>query len=153
MIRGTPVVCIEDLGEDLGVAKGRILSRLYPAQEDVLVIGVDPGQRTGLAVFYQEREVSSELLSSPEGALRRVLHYIDASLARKTVVRIGSGAPGLARRLAAEIRRRRGLAASVEFVDERGTSVLSRRLVNHRGARDLRAARVIAFRRGHTYPP
>jgi hypothetical protein len=151
-IRGSPVICLEELGEDAGPAKARLLNRLYPSRDDVLVIGIDPGQRTGLAVFYGHREVSAELLSSPGEVLRRITRYIDCSPAIHTVVRIGSGAPDLAQHFASEIRRRHGSAVSVELVDERGTSLLSKRIANRRGARDLRAARVIAFRRGRSYP-
>ncbi len=62
------VLCIEDLGDDFGVAKEKLISTLYPPKEtDLFVVGIDPGERTGVAAFLNHREIESAVLSSLGG--------------------------------------------------------------------------------------
>lgn len=109
---------------------------------DELVIGVDPGERPGLAVLADGHVLSSRQTSHPE----RVIDVVAAIASRYTgadvVVRVGHGAQTLRDRIV------NGLldaGFAVELVDESSSSPPRRRLA---GERDKVAARNIAMSTG-----
>ena len=64
---GAKGVPLESLDPDPGIFKGQVLSRLED-KGDVVLVGVDPGERIGLAVFYGQTELAYDTLDS-EGAV------------------------------------------------------------------------------------
>ena len=147
------VVCLEDLGDDPALAKQKLLAILYPLKEsDWFVVGIDPGERTGLAAFMNQVEVESAVFRSIEETLLRVQALLDNAPNIRKMVKIGAGIPKLADKLAA------GLGSKydpkkvrIQLVDERGTSSLYRSGKNRFLTRDQRAAKLIAFREGIDY--
>ncbi|MDA4136414.1 MAG: hypothetical protein OK449_05395 [Thaumarchaeota archaeon] len=139
-------VPIEDLAEDPMVMEGQLLSRLLDEPRRRLLIGIDPGSRMGIAVFYDGRELgalnSSSVEESVESLVRLVREVPHSSLA----VKIGGGEPKTSLRLARSLRERLPPSASLEIVDESGTSAGKRGATG--ATRDQRAAAKIAFRRG-----
>lgn len=148
LIPEAKTVCLEELGADYGVAKERVYGHLYGSEEDLLVLGLDPGKRIGLAAYYQQREVASETWNSVDEVVARASQFLENSPAKRRIVRIGYGKPELAEAIARKLRSRVRGNLEIELVDERGTSSLAPRKPNSRGARDQRAARIIAFRPG-----
>jgi hypothetical protein len=152
LLFGPNIVCIEDLGDDISLARERLFSYLYPAKPtDWFVIGIDPGERTGVAAFMNNREVESAVLSSFEQTISRVSDLLDNAPDMRKMVKIGRGNPKLAVRIANELSSRYGEGLKIQLVDERGTSVLSSKRSYKGVTRDQRAARLIAFRDGEEY--
>ncbi len=144
---GGKAVVLEELDDDPGVFKGQILSRLVGGL-DALLIGVDPGARTGMAAYYGEASLAFETFGSAAGLCSTVGAFVRKVPAEKSVVRIGNGNPAQAARLAESIRRE-APAATIELVDESGTSSRSARMKGVQG--DQRAAARIAFRKGEVF--
>jgi hypothetical protein len=151
---GPSVICIEDLGEDVGIARAKILSYLYPAKPyDWFIIGVDPGKRTGVAAFINHREVESRVVHSLDETIARVCTLIDNAPDIQKVVKIGSGNIQLAEKIAQILDSRYHGEIRLQLVNESGTSTLSRKRSKSylAGTRDQRAAKLIAFREGQDY--
>ena len=147
------VVCLEDLGDDAGLAKQKLFSILYPLKEsDWFVVGIDPGERTGLAAFMNQVEVESAVFRSIEDTLTRVQALLDNAPNMRKMVKIGAGMPKLADKLATDLGSKYDPEkVRIQLVDERGTSSLYRSGKNSFLTRDQRAAKLIAFREGIDY--
>lgn len=135
---------LENLDGDPGVFKGQIVSRLAGSGGDVL-IGVDPGTRIGMAVFYGETGLAFSTFESI-GALTSIVgKFVRVVPAKKFVVRVGNGSPAMATSIVSALKRE-VLNATFEVVDESGTSVRNVRVKGIKG--DQGAAAKIAFRKG-----
>ena len=146
---GGLVLALEDLDENPGVFKGQLLSRLSEGG-DALLVGVDPGIRIGLAVFYGETSLEYSTFDSAARLSLRVGAFMHGVPARRFVIRIGNGYPAMAAKLA-ELLRLEAPDAVIEMVDESGTSA---RRVRMRGIQgDQGAAAKIAFRKGEVVNP
>ena len=147
------VICIEDLSEDTVVAKERLLSVLYPSKDgDSFIVGIDPGERTGVAAFINHREIESSVLSSLEEIVSRVTKLVDNAPSIRRIIRIGYGNPIKAVQLARILEKKYESRLKIQLVDERGTSTLgSRNNAKRGGTRDQRAAKLIAFREGFEF--
>ncbi len=153
-IPGSDVICIEDLGEDLDLAKQKLLSILHPVKgSDKFVVGVDPGQRTGIVAFMNHVEVNSAVVVSIEDAISQVRRLLDNAPRVSRIVKIGVGMPVLAEKIALGLDSFYGEKERVriQLVDERGTSSLYAKSKTLRGTRDQRSAKLIAFRKGRDY--
>jgi hypothetical protein len=149
---GNNVVCEEDLGLDAGVAKEKLISILYPPKpEDRFVVGIDPGQRTGLAAFINQREIESSVFPTIELALARTATLLENAPDIRKVVKIGRGNPLLARRIARALDGQVYKSVEINLVNEDGTSALRKKGRFTEGTRDQRAAKLIAFRAGEDY--
>ncbi|MDG6898444.1 MAG: hypothetical protein JRN24_01765 [Nitrososphaerota archaeon] len=141
---GVKALALERLDESPGIFKGQVLSRLG-GEDDLILVGVDPGKRTGVAVFYGRTALSSDTYDSAPGVFSRVAAYARAMPTSRVLIRVGNGNRSLAAKLA------EGLgtevpAATVELVDESGTSVRTSKMKGVQG--DQVAAAKIAFRKG-----
>jgi len=134
----------ELLDDDPFVFKGQILSHLDDGRE-TLLIGVDPGRRIGMAVYYGETSLEFNSFDSMEILCSRVASFVRKVPAKKSLVRIGNGNSALAMGLALSVTRRVP-GAMIEIVDEAGTSVRGLRIKGVQG--DQRAAARIAIRKG-----
>jgi hypothetical protein len=143
-IFGDKAVAVEDLDENPEVFKGQILSRMNNGS-DVVLVGVDPGKRTGLAVFYGDTRLAFNTFDSMDALSARILSFAEGLPDVRFVVRIGNGNQVVASRLASDLQRLVPRAA-VEVVDESGTSARTPKM---RGvSTDEGAAARIAFRKG-----
>lgn len=146
---GGLTIAIEDLDENPGVFKGQLLSRLNEGA-DVVLVGVDPGTRIGLAVFYGETSLEYSTFVSVAELSLRVGAFVRGVRARRFVIRVGRGNPALAAKLIESLK----LVAPdavIEMVDESGTSVKRVRMRGIQG--DEGAAAKIAFRKGEVVSP
>jgi len=146
---GGSALALEDLDENPGVFKGQLLSKLNEGG-DVVLVGIDPGTRIGLAVFYGETSLEYSTFGSVVGLTLRVGAFVRGVPARRFVIRVGNGNPVMAARLIESLRLEAPEAA-FEMVDESGTSVRRVRVKGIQG--DQGAAAKIAFRKGEVVSP
>jgi hypothetical protein len=145
------VICIEDLGQDSGLLREKLIPILSPKDSDCLTVGIDPGKRIGLAAYINDLEIESIVLGSIEDVVARVGLLIDNAPGLRKTIKIGSGIPALANQIAAMIERRFDTRdVRIKLVDERGTSSLNA-CRGGAGTRDQQAARLIAFRDGSDF--
>jgi hypothetical protein len=118
--------------------------RLLRGVEDVdrVVIGVDPGERPGLAVLVDGHVLSTRSTAHPDRVVDEVKALADRYEDAELVVRVGHGARTLRDRIVNGV-----LEAGfpVELVDETSSSPPRQRVA---GERDKVAARVIAMTAG-----
>jgi hypothetical protein len=143
---GGSVAAIEDLNEDPLIMEGQLLSRLLDESRRNLLIGIDPGLRIGMAMFYGGRELGTLTSNSVEGSVESLVTLVKEVPHSSLSVKIGGGEPKSSMRLASLLRERLPPSASVEIVDESGTSAGRSGAIG--ATRDQRAAARIAFRKG-----
>ena len=143
---GSVVVTIEDLNKDPLIMEGQLLSRLLDESRRNLLIGIDPGSRIGVAMFYGGRELGALTSNSVERSVESLVTLVKEVPHSSLSVKIGGGEPKSSLRLASLLRERLPPSASVEIVDESGTSAGKSGAIGV--TRDQRAAARIAFRKG-----
>jgi hypothetical protein len=110
-----------------------------------VVIGVDPGERPGVAVFGDGRLLRVEQVPMPEMVVDVVARAIEALVAEQFVVRVGHGGGTLRDRILNELLRSdRASIASIEVVDETSTTPMQ---LPGEGS-DIAAAKAIAMAQG-----
>lgn len=146
---GSRAMVLEELDENPGIFKGQVVSRLS-GESDVLLVGVDPGKRTGLAVFYGQTKLAFSTFDSAAAVCTRIGAFAKGVSYSRLLVRVGNGNRSMASKLVEELREEVP-AATIEVVDESGTSAGSSKM---RGIqRDQVAAAKIAFRKGVVVSP
>lgn len=133
------------------IIRGLILQKLELAlDEDELVLGVDPGSRMGLSVFYHGKEIESSLYSSVDELVSHIITILAELRAKRKIVKIGNGNMKIARQIATLLNLRFCSSFELEFVDERKTS-LKIKNYNQRGKRDKLSAKYISQREGYRH--
>ena len=140
---GRKALALEDLDENPGIFKGQVMSRLVGDQ--VILVGVDPGKRTGLAFFYGQINLAFNTFDSAAAVVSRVAAFGRGIPSSGLLIRVGNGNRGMASRLVEGLKRAVPLA-TIEVVDESGTSAGSSKMKGVQ--RDQVAAAKIAFRKG-----
>ena len=138
---------MEDLDDDPFLFKGQLLSRLDGGNESLL-IGVDPGTRIGMAVYYGDAKIEFSTFGSAQDLCEKVVAFVTKVPAKKFTIRIGNGNQAMAIAMASSLTTM-APAASVEIVDESGTSARGAKMKGVQG--DQRAAARIAFRKGNLF--
>ena len=141
---GPKALALENLDEDPGIFKGQVVSRLTGAG-DVILVGVDPGKRTGLAVFYGQTKLAFNTFDSAGAVCSHVRAFALGIPSSRMLVRVGNGNRAMATRLVDGLRKEVP-DATIEIVDESGTSTGSSKMKGVQ--RDQVAAAKIAFRKG-----
>lgn len=141
---GDRALALEDLDENPGIFKGQVMSRLT-VEGDVILVGVDPGKRTGMAVFYGQTKLAFNTLVSVAAVCSRVGEFAKGIPSSRLLVRVGNGNRSMANRLVDGLRNEVP-GATIELVDESGTSTASSKMKGVQ--RDQVAAAKIAFRKG-----
>jgi hypothetical protein len=156
MFTGRTTVAIEDLDRDPLIMKGQILSMLSSNSSNSsnnnknrdILIGIDPGSRIGLAIYYGDRRLAALTFNSIDNLMRFIVRTVGAIPNSSVMIKIGDGSPRLssaiAQRVAEEVS-----VARIEVVDEKGTSVS--RSEDGGLKRDQNAAAKIALRKGILY--
>jgi hypothetical protein len=146
---GPRVMTLEELDENPGIFKGQVVSRLL-GKGDVILVGIDPGKRIGLAVFYGQTKLAFSTFDSAAAVCARVGAFARGVPSSRLLVKVGNGNRAMATKLAEELREEVP-SATIEIVDESGTSAGSSKM---RGVqRDQVAAAKIAFRKGVVVSP
>lgn len=141
---GGRALALENLDENPGVFKGQVVSRLR-GEEDVVLVGVDPGKRTGLAVFYGQTRLAFNTFDSATAVYSRIGAFARGIPSSRLLVRVGNGNRSMAARLIDGLEKEVP-EATIEVVDESGTSSGSSKLKGIQ--KDQVSAAKIAFRKG-----
>lgn len=146
------IIIDSELNENPLIIKAKILRNLMePFFYEQLIIGIDPGKRIGISIFYLYDEIESIVLTCIECVLNLVCKILMNLNARKKIVRIGDGDISMANNIAINIKTRFKEFVDVEIVDERGTSSNCYSKRNRRIFRDKSSAKLIAFRNGKVF--
>ena len=116
--------------------------------EDILVVGVDPGNRIGIYVLYLHTELYSTVRSSLREAVKFIMNILSCINSSKKILKIGNGDSIKCNLIAQEIKNQNG-SVIIEIVNEFGTS--RNILPNCRRNRDVGSAKSIAFRSGRIF--
>ena len=127
-----------------------ILSKLSNLTCKNITIGIDPGHRTGLIVYNEDKEIYASVcrsINQIKKTVKEISEYFEES---EIVVKIGKGDKHNSRYIAKIIRSFVNDNTKIEIVDEFGTSNQKTK-PNKRSSKDIRAAKIIAFRQGKSY--
>jgi len=141
----------EILGKDPAVIRGLMIQKLESGLEkNELIIGIDPGQRTGLSVFYFGKEIERSIYTSIDRLVSHVAIMLAELKATRKIVKIGNGNMILAKKIMTKLNLHFCSDFELEFVDERKTS-LKIKNYNQRGKRDMMSAKYISQREGYRH--
>lgn len=119
-------------------------------EEEVLIFGVDPGQRTGLSIFYYGQEIESSFYSSVEQLVFHIIQVLGGLKTKRKIVKIGNGNMKIANQIAVMLNLKFCSSFELEFVDEQKTSLKIKNF-NQGGKRDMLSAKYISQRDGCRY--
>lgn len=117
--------------------------------ENNLILGIDPGERTGLSVFYYGKEIGS-FHSSVEKFVTHIIQVLGGLRAKRKIVKIGNGNMAIAKQIVTMLNLKFCSSFELEFVDERKTSMKIKNF-NQRGKRDMLSAKYISQREGYRH--
>lgn len=141
----------EEFNADPTVIKGLIIQKLESGMhENSLVIGIDPGNRIGLSVFYHQKEIERSTYTSLDELISHVVKILAGLKAHRKIVKIGNGNMRVARQITNLLNLKFCSHFELEFVDERKTSLRTKNY-NKRGERDKMSARYISQREGYRH--
>ncbi len=146
-----PMLHEEIIDKDLVLIQGLMIQKLGgDLDNNELVLGIDPGLRTGLSVFYYDREIERTIFTSIEALVMHIAKILAELKADRKIVKIGNGNMNLAKQISALLNLRFCSDFELEFVDERKTS-LKIKNYNQRGKRDMMSAKYISQRDGYRH--
>ena len=132
------------------VIRGIMMQRLNLDFEEDLILGVDPGQRIGLSVFFYGKEIASSFYSSVEELVFHIIQVLGGLRAKRKIIKIGNGNMKIAREIVTMLNLKFCSSFELEFVDERKTSPKIKNF-NQRGKRDMLSAKYISQRDGYRH--
>ena len=143
-----PVLYEDILNLEPTVIGGLIMQKLDSTHySNELLIGIDPGKRIGLSIYYYGKEVEHSLHVSVEDLVSHLIRILAGLRAKKKIIKIGNGNMKMARKITNLLNLRYCSDFEIEFVDEQKTSVKTKNY-NQRGKRDMQSAKYITKREG-----
>lgn len=128
-----------------------MIQKLSPDYEEKdLVIGIDPGKRIGLSIFYFGKEIESSIHSSIENLVFHIIEILGNLRAKRKIIKIGNGNMAMAKKIEELLNLRFCSSFELEYVDESNTSLKIKNF-NQRGKRDMLSARFISQREGYRH--
>jgi len=147
----TPMLHEEIFEKHSTVIRGMILEKMeLTFDNEELIIGVDPGSRIGLSIFYYGKEIESSLYTSIESLVSHIISVIAQLKAKRKIVKIGNGNMSIAKKIGTLLNLKFCSSFELEFVDEHKTSPKIKNY-NQRGKRDKLSARYISQREGYRH--
>jgi hypothetical protein len=141
----------EIIDKEPTVIRGLIIQKLEGGlDKNDLLLGIDPGQRTGLSVFYFGKEIERSIFISIEDLVIHIAIILAELKAERKIVKIGNGNMNLAKEIITLLNLKFCSDFEFEFVDERRTS-LKVKNHNQRGKRDMMSAKYISQREGYRH--
>jgi len=141
----------EEFDYDTTVIRGKMVQKLESGiHRSSLIIGIDPGNRIGLSVFYYEKEIESSIYTSVDDLISHIVKVLVGLNAERKIVKVGNGNMKIARQIANSLNLHFCSHFELEFVDERKTSLRVKNY-NKRGIRDKISARYITQREGYRH--
>ena len=95
-----PILNEEILDLHSTVIRGLMIQKLSMGYEEPdLIIGIDPGKRIGLSVFYFGKEIESSFHSSIENLVFHIIGILGNLWAKRKIVKIGNGNMDIAKKI------------------------------------------------------
>jgi hypothetical protein len=133
------------------IIRAKIVEKLQSGINDnSLVIGIDPGNRIGLSIFYYEKEIESSIYTSTDDLVSHIVKILVGINAQRKIVKVGNGNMKIASHIVNSLNLRFCSHFELEFVDEHKTSLKIKNF-NKRGERDKISARYITQREGYRH--
>lgn len=133
------------------VIRGIMMQKLkLDFEEENLILGVDPGQRMGLSIFYYGVEIESSVHTSIEELVFHIIVILGGLRAKRKILKIGDGNMEIATRIVKMLNLKFCSSFELEFVDESRTSLKIKNF-NQRGKRDMLSAKYISKREGYRH--
>ena len=133
------------------VIRGIMMQKLsLDFDEEILILGVDPGQRIGLSIFYYDTEIERSFYFSTEELVLHIIHILCNLRAKRKIIKIGNGNMNIAKSIVTILNLKFCPSFELEFVDEQKTSLKIKNF-NQRGKRDMLSAKYILQRDGYRY--
>jgi hypothetical protein len=146
-----PILYEDVLEQHFTVIRGLMIQKLnLDYEEKELVIGIDPGDRIGLSVFYFGKEIESSFYSSIEELVLHIIGILGNLRAKRKIIKIGNGNMDIAKKIEKLLNLRYCSSFELEYVDESKTSLKIKNF-NQRGKRDMLSAKFISQREGYRY--
>jgi len=150
-IQSNLIMFDDEFDYDPTIIRGKIVEKLDSGiHHSSLVIGIDPGSRIGLSIFYREKEIESSIYTSVDDLISHIVKILVGLNGKWKVVKVGNGNMKIARQITNLLNLRFCSHFELEFVDERKTSLRVRNY-NKRGERDKISARYITQREGYRH--
>lgn len=141
----------EIMDKDPVVIQGLMIQKMQVGiEKNEMVLGIDPGFRTGLSVFYFGKEIESSIFTSVESLVMHIAKILAELRADRKIVKIGNGNMNLAKEIITLLNLRFCSDFELEFVDESKTSLKTKNF-NQRGKRDMMSAKYISQREGYRH--
>ena len=119
-------------------------------EEEDLILGVDPGQRMGLSIFYYGAEIERSVNTSIEELVFHIIVILGGLRAKRKILKIGDGNMDVAKEIVTMLNLKFCSSFELEFVDESRTSLKIKNF-NQRGKRDMLSAKYISKREGYRH--
>ena len=133
------------------VIRGMMMQKLsLPFEEDDLILGVDPGQRIGLSIFYFGVEIERSVHTSIDKLVFHIIGILGGLRAKRKILKIGDGNMKIAKQIVELLNLKFCSSFELEFVDESKTSLKIKNF-NQRGKRDMLSAKYISQREGYRH--
>lgn len=132
------------------VIRGLMIQKLYLGYEESLIIGIDPGQRIGMSIFYFGREIENSFHFSVEELVLHIIQVLGGLRAKHKIVKVGNGNMIIAKQIGVLLNLKFCSSFELEFVDEHKTSLKIKNF-NQRGKRDMLSAKYISQREGYRH--
>lgn len=116
-----------------------------------IIIGIDPGKASGVAVVGDGVVLKTINCSSLREVIDAVLEAVQKAPAAEYVVKVGDGAPPYTRVLLESLDKSLPRAIGTQIVGEAGTSHFAKETSHLRGLKDAMSAIKIAARNGQVY--
>ena len=130
------------------IVRGLLIHKLELGyQNDFLILGIDPGKRIGLSIFYCGKEIESSFHTSEEKLVSHVISILAELKSKRKIVKVGNGNIEMAKKIANLLNLGFCSSFELEFVDEKRTSRKIKNF-NQRGKRDSLSAKYISKREG-----
>jgi hypothetical protein len=146
-----PILHEDVFEQHFTVIRGLMIQKLnLDYEEKDLVMGIDPGERIGLSVFYFGKEIESSFHSSLEELILHIISILGNLRAKRKIIKIGNGNMKIAKKIEKLLNLRFCSSFELEYVDESKTSLKIKNF-NQRGKRDMLSAKFISQREGYRY--
>ncbi|MFB5623760.1 MAG: hypothetical protein ACE5RP_02450 [Nitrosopumilus sp.] len=133
------------------VIRGIMMQKLnLDFEEENLILGIDPGQRMGLSIFYYGIEIERSVHTSIEELIFHIIGILGGLRAKRKILKIGDGNMDIAKQIVKMLNLKFCSSFELEFVDESRTSLKIKNF-NQRGKRDMLSAKYISQRKGYRY--
>ena len=119
-------------------------------EEENLILGIDPGQRIGLSIFYCGTEIGRSFYFSVEELVFHIIQVLSGLRAKRKIIKIGNGNMKIAKQIVTMLNLKFCSSFELEFVDEWKTTLKIKNF-NQRGKRDMLSAKYISQRDGYRH--